>query len=321
MERRQFLFGPVKSRRLGYSLGVDVVPGPDVPTEGTGGLKVCTLDCVYCQVGRTTLVTVDRKEYCSPLPVLEELEEALEGGLEADFITFSGRGEPTLNSRLGEIIRGVKSLTRIPVAVLTNGTLFYMPQVRADCAAADVVLPSLDAGDERTFRRINRPHGGLSLEMLVSGLCEFRKEFSGLIWLEVFLLEGFNTAPRQLEKIKRIIERIGPDRVQLNTAVRPTAESQLRSVPQWKLRSAAARLGGRCEIVAEVAAEPAGRGSADPRETLLSILSRRPCSIEGIRSALKIDGGEALRLVKSLEAAGEVFTTERDGTVFYGAVK
>jgi len=317
MARREYFFGPVKSRRLGYSLGVDIVPGPDFTLNGTGSVKVCTLDCIYCQIGRTAFKTADRRPYCAPEPVLAELKQVLEEGVEADFITFGGSGEPTLNSRLGEIIRAVKSLTGIPVAVLTNGTLFYKPQVRRDCADADVVLPSLDAGDERTFRRINRPHHSVTLKKLVEGLCDFKKEFRGRMWLEVFLVDGLNTGPRQLEKLKAIIDRIAPDKVQLNTAVRPTAEPSVRRVDAADLAVIAAGFGSRCEVVADAGGSAAGRPPADPRKTLLSILSRRPCSIDGICAALKIGPGEAVKLVKSLEAAGRVKAEEMGGKVFY----
>ena len=170
------------SRRLGRSLGVDIVPR-----------KVCTLDCVYCQVGRSTEITVERKEYVAIEPVISELKSRIAKGLQADFITISGSGEPTLNSRLGDLIGEIKKITNIPIAVLTNGTLFFDASVRADCAKADVVLPSLDAGDEATFQKINRPHKDISIEKLISGLCQFRREYKGQIWLEVFFIEGINT--------------------------------------------------------------------------------------------------------------------------------
>ncbi|HLB75136.1 MAG TPA: radical SAM protein, partial [Sedimentisphaerales bacterium] len=168
----KYLYGPVPSRRLGWSLGVDIVP-----------LKVCTLDCIYCQLGRTSKKTIERSEYASIDAVLAELTEKIEAGLVADYITIAGSGEPTLNSQLGKLLDALKKITDIPLTVLTNGTLFFRDDVRGDCAKADVVLPSLDAGDEKTFRRINRPHADISIEKLVSGLAAFRKEFSGLIWL------------------------------------------------------------------------------------------------------------------------------------------
>jgi len=190
-KEKKYLFGPVPSRRLGLSLGVDVVP-----------FKVCTLDCIYCQLAKTTHRTIERKDYVPVESVLAELKDNLAQAIKADFITISGSGEPTLNSRLGELIDGIKKLTSIPVAILTNGTLLYRQDVRADCCCADVVLPSLDAADEQTFQKINRPHPELSIKKLIEGLCTFRDEYAGQIALEVFLIDGFNTDTEQIAKIK-----------------------------------------------------------------------------------------------------------------------
>jgi len=231
-EEKKYLYGPVPSRRLGYSLGVDIVP-----------IKACTLDCIYCQLGRTANKTIERRDYVPGEAVLAELKEKLAEGLTADFITISGSGEPTLNSQLGELIDGIKKITDIPVAILTNGTLLHRQDVRADCARADVVVPSLDAADEQTFQKVNRPHRDISIEKLISGLQTFRNEFAGRIWLEVFFVEDFNTDAEQIAKIKNAIEQIRPDKVQLNTAVRPTAEPGVKRLDAKKLRAIAAQLG------------------------------------------------------------------------------
>ena len=207
------------------SLGVDIIP-----------LKVCPLDCLYCQLGKTSHKSIDRRDYVDAQEVLSQLQARIEQGLEADFITIGGSGEPTLNLQFGRIIDGIKGMTDIPVAVLTNGVLFYRQDVRDDCRQADVVLPSLDAADEQTFRRINRPHEGLTIENLIAGLSKFREEFSGRIWLEVLLIEGVNTADEQIAKIRDAIARIRPDKVQLNTAVRPTAESGINKLDAERLR-------------------------------------------------------------------------------------
>jgi len=188
-EEKKYLYGPVPSRRLGLSLGVDIVP-----------FKVCTLDCVYCQLGRASRKTIERREYVPVKAVLAELKERLAQGVKADFITISGSGEPTLNSQLGELIDGIKKITDIPVAILTNGTLLYRQNVRADCAKADVVLPSLDAGDEQTFQKMNRPYSGLSIEKLIEGLLAFRNEFAGEFVLEVFFVEGLIPTPSKSPK-------------------------------------------------------------------------------------------------------------------------
>ena len=315
-EEKKYLFGPVPSRRLGRSLGVDIVP-----------FKTCSLDCVYCQLGPTTKKTIERKEYVAIEPVLAELKNRLTEGLQADFITISGSGEPTLNSRLGELIDGIKRITDIPVAILTNGTLLYRQDVRADCAKADMVLPSLDAGDKQTFERINRPHPRLSIEDMISGLCAFRREFTGRLWLEVFLIEDFNTDTEQIAAIKKAIKRIGPDKVQLNTAVRPTACAGIRKVTAEKLQAIAKKLGRNCQVVADFSPGPhkvenllGSHSAASHRmETLLSILKRRPCSLNDICSALDIHQNEALKYITHFQQQGVIDSEDRDGILFFKA--
>jgi len=310
-EEKKYLFGPVPSRRLGRSLGVDIVP-----------FKVCTLDCLYCQLGSTTNKTIERREYIPIEPVLAELKDRLDNGLQADFITLSGSGEPTLNLRLGELIDGIKKITDIPVAILTNGTLLYRPDVRADCAKADVVVPSLDAGDEEVFRKINCPHRDISIEKLISGLCAFRKEFAGQIWLEVFFVEGLNTDAEQIAKINALIKRIQPDKVQLNTAVRPTAETGVKKLDTEKLQAIAAQLGAKCEVVADFLPGPRGKrieGLESKAEDVLSMLKRRPCSLNDICSGLGLHPNEVLKYIGHFQRQGLVGSEQKDGITFFKA--
>lgn len=302
------MFGPVPSRRLGRSLGVDIVP-----------FKVCTLDCIYCQLGKTTPKTIERKEYVPIKSVLAELKDGLAEGIQADFITISGSGEPTLNSQLGKLIDGIKKITSIPVAILTNGTLLYMQDVRTDCAKADVVLPSLDAGDEESFQKVNRPHKDISIKKLVDGLCTFRKEFSGQIWLEVFLVEGYNTGPEQIAKIKAAIERIQPDKVQLNTAVRPTAEPGVKRLEAEKLQAVAAQLGEKCEVVADFSQAHESKHVKIRAEYVLSMLKRRPCSLDDVCAGLGISSDEAVKFIDYFQQQGVIYSEEKDGIVFFRA--
>jgi wyosine [tRNA(Phe)-imidazoG37] synthetase (radical SAM superfamily) len=307
-EGKKYLYGPVPSRRLGLSLGIDIVP-----------LKSCTLDCVYCQLGKTTDKTIERKDYVPIKAVLAELKDKLNEGLKADFITISGSGEPTLHLRLGELIEGIKKITDIPVAVMTNGTLLYRQDVRADCAKADVVVPSLDAGDANTFRKVNRPHKDISIEKLVDGLCKFRKEFSGQIWLEVFLIEGLNTDTAEIDKIKGLIQRIGPDKVQLNTAVRPTAEPGVKKVDAEKLGTIASRIGQGCEVVADFPSRHTRKHIDSKAEDILSMLKRRPCSLNDICSGLSIHPDEALKYITELREQGAINSEEKTGKIFFKA--
>ncbi len=294
------------SRRLGLSLGVDIVP-----------LKLCTLDCVYCQLGRTTKKTVERKDYVPIEAVLTELKDTLAEGVKTDFITISGSGEPTLNSRLGDLINGIKKITNIPVAIMTNGTLLYREDVRADCAKADVVVPSLDAGDEAAFQRVNRPHKDISIEKLVDGLVAFRKEFTGQIWLEVFLVEGLNTDTAEIEKIKGLTKRIRPDKVQLNTAVRPTANPAIKKVDAEKLQTIARQIGDGCEVIADFPPRHNIKDMHGTSENILSMLKRRPCSLDDISSGLGIHRNEALKHITELQHRGLIDFKEKNGKTFF----
>jgi wyosine [tRNA(Phe)-imidazoG37] synthetase (radical SAM superfamily) len=297
-------------------------------------LKVCTLNCIYCQLGKTTQTTIERKEYVPIGPVLAELKGSLSEGLEADYITLAGSGEPTLNSRMGELIDGIKKLTDIPVAILTNGTLLYREDVRADCVKADVVMPSLDAGDEQTFQKINRPNGIISIKKLISGLCAFRREFSGQLWLEVFFIEGINTDAEHIAKIKKTIELINPDKIHLNTAVRPTAVPNIGRLSAEKLQEIAYQLGPKCDVVADLSAthryqrkssitEDALRYQSvtnSKAESLLSMLKRRPCSLNDICAGLGISQNEARKHINDFQHKGVIQSDEIDGIVFFKVI-
>jgi wyosine [tRNA(Phe)-imidazoG37] synthetase (radical SAM superfamily) len=308
-KQTSYTYGPVPSRRLGLSLGVDIVPA-----------KVCTLDCVYCQIGRTTRKSVVRQDFIDIEAVLAELAAKLKAGLQADYITIGGSGEPTLNSRLGDLIDGIRRLTDMRVAILTNGTLLYRADVRAECAKADVVCPTLDATDAAVFEAVHRPTHGITIEKLVSGLEQFRREYSGQIWLEVFLVAGVNTGAEQIEKLKGLIRRIQPDKVHLNTAVRPPAEPNVQAVPAATLDAIARQIGGNCEVIgaprAAVSEEHRQRAQAD----VVAVLKRRPCSVEDICTGLAMDCAEVLRHLTDLQSLG-VVTSERRGDITYFQIR
>jgi wyosine [tRNA(Phe)-imidazoG37] synthetase (radical SAM superfamily) len=303
---KKYLFGPVASRRLGLSLGIDIVP-----------FKICSQDCIYCELGPTTEKSIERKDYAPIEDILAELKERLAEGLSVDFITITGSGEPTLNSRLGELVEKIKKITKIPVAILTNGTLFYRQDVRADCAKADVVVPSLDAGDEGVFEKINRPHPDINIEKLILGLCSFRDEYHGQIWLEVFLVEGVNTGVEQIAEIKEAIKRIRPDKIQLNTAVRPTAEAGIERVKPERLADIAKELGENCEVVADFSAARRHKKAQSKAEYVLSMLKRRPCSIEDICSGLGISREEAQKYIVQFEQQGVIDSEIKNGIIFF----
>jgi len=301
-----YTYGPVPSRRLGLSLGVDIVPP-----------KICTLDCVYCQLGRTTSSSTTRGDFVDITAVLAEIEAKLKAGLEANYITLGGSGEPTLNSRLGELIDGIRRLTNIPVAILTNGTLFYRDDVRVECAKADVVAPSLDAGDAAVFQAVNRPNPDITIEKLVSGLEQFRREFHGAIWLEVFLIAGVNTDAEQIEKIKRLIQRIRPDKVHLNTAVRPAAEPDVLAVPREVLDRIARQIGGDCEVIGEPPAGLSDRHETRAEAEVISVLKRRPCTVQDICAGLGMSPHEAAKHVGHLQRMGMVCSEHRGDVTYF----
>ncbi|HOK76465.1 MAG TPA: radical SAM protein [Verrucomicrobiota bacterium] len=305
-ENFKYVFGPVPSRRLGRSLGVDLVP-----------FKTCTYDCIYCQLGRTTRKTVERKEWVPTAAVLEELKRKLAS--HPDYITFSGSGEPTLHSGLGEIIEQVRAMTKIPVAVLTNGSLLWQPEVRAELALADVVMPSLDAGDDLLFQAVNRPHPDITFEKLVAGLEQFRGEFSGQYWLEVLLLAGHTGLPAHVQEIAEIVRRIRPDRVQLNTAVRPPAEEHVRAVPPEGLAALAKAFGPEAEVIANYCILKATPQSHPSAEAVLALLKRRPCRVQDIAQGLGIKPAEVVKHLAGLEANGCICRQRRGAEVFYRA--
>lgn len=309
-KKQQYIFGPVPSRRLGLSLGVDIVP-----------FKVCPLDCIYCQLGRTTDNSAVRKEYIPVDEILDQLRHKLSEGIKADFITISGSGEPTLHIRLGELIGKIKTITQIPVAVLTNAVLFDDPSVRDDCSKADVVLPSLDAADREAFERINRPCRGISIENIIDGLCKFREQFGGQIWLEVFIVDGINTGSQQLERLRLAIERIRPDKVQLNTAVRPTADLDVVSVTHEKLEKIAFQLSEKAEVIADFTAPSCSEHIKTTARDILEMLRRRPCSVEDICGSLGLRPNEVIKNINLLSKKGEIEAVETAGNTFYKTVK
>lgn len=293
------IYGPVPSRRLGRSLGIDLVP-----------FKTCTYDCVYCQLGHTTNKTVDRREYILIDAVLEELERKLAAGDLPEYITVSGSGEPTLNACIGDLIGNIKGLTDIPVAVLTNGSLLWRTDVQDALLAADIVLPSLDAGDELSFQYVNRPHQSISLERVVDGIAAFTRRFPGEVWLEVFLLAGMTGVLSEAKKIAALASRIGPARVHLNTVSRPPVERFAVPLSPDRMLDLKPLFPGRVDLIGDTeiprVSAPSFRDATV--EDILDLLGRRPCATLDIAEGLGIPAVEALKHLDALIAAGKVAT-------------
>lgn len=305
-EKRKYLFGPVPSRRLGRSLGIDVVPR-----------KTCTYNCVYCQLGPTTFQTLQREEYVPVAEVLAEIKNFLAVGGEADYLTFSGSGEPTLHSKLGEMIVQIKRLTPIPVAVLTCGALMAEAEVRADLMHADVVLPSLDAALPKTFHALNRPHGKIHLAEVIEGLKKFRKEYAGQIWLEIMFVKGVNDGEEEIALLRQALAEIAPDKVQLNTVVRPPAQPETRALTPEELESIRAALGQSVEVIAPriEASKYALDQNLVPQ--LLAVLAQHPLTLKEISEHLQCKHEIVWWLLQALLEEGVVEVRKHMGKKFY----
>ena len=238
----KYIYGPVKSRRLGLSLGITLTP-----------YKICSFNCVYCQLGRTTLQAHERKEYIPIQEIINELKlwffNNAQQAKNLNYITLSGAGEPTLNIKIGEVIIEIKKITALPIAVITNASLLNMPSVRKELCNADLIVPSLDSVDLTSFIKIDRPKEEIKIEGIIDGLVNLRKEFKGKVWLEVMLVKGINDGLEQVRKLKEIIDKINPDKVQLNSPVRSTAEAQVEAVDKKRIEKIKEILGERCEII------------------------------------------------------------------------
>lgn len=285
----KYIFGPVFSRRLGLSLGVDLVP-----------YKVCSMDCLYCEVGRTTEKTLKRAEYVPFDALKSELEKFLSYKPDIDYITFSGYGEPTLFSRLGEIVRYVKKNYPYKLALLTNSSLLHRDDVLEEIDRIDVVLPSLDAVTQEVFEKINRPVPSLTTEMVVRGIEKLIKMGTSKVWIETLFVKGINDTEEEVKRIGEVIHRLKPDRWQLNTVVRPPAYN-VRGL-SFKELEEIKRRGGypETEIVAHSTAKKRKMPIPQVKEEIYNLVTRRPCPVDEIASALGILQEEAERVVEEL---------------------
>ncbi len=307
MSAYRYIFGPVPSRRFRRSLGVDLTP-----------LKTCSFDCIFCQLGPTPRTTLERREYVPTEAVQAELVRWREAGGQADYATLSGSGEPTLHSRFGDILLFMKQELRLPAVLLTNGSLLHLPEVREAACHADIAKLSLSAWDDASFRQINRPHTDLNFERCVAGLSEFRGRFSGKIWLEVFLIAGLNDSPENVARIAALAETIGPDKIQLNTAVRPPAESSVRPVDRETLETLAARFRPCAEVIADFTAR-AGSAVAANETGILDMLQRRPCTARQIADVFGMHLNEVAKYTGHLLRENRIQALPRGGEVYFDA--
>lgn len=305
-----FVYGPVPSRRLGLSLGVNIIPR-----------KTCTLDCIYCQCGLTTKKTVERRSFYAVPDVIAAVRKSV-ALRRPDYLTFSGEGEPTLNKDIGRIIRRLKREFRLPVAVITNGTLLSDPAVRRDLYAADLVMPSLDAADQRTLAKVDRCHRSIRVDDIIAGLIAFRRRYRGRLWLEIMLCKGVNDSPEHLMKLRRAVADINPSLVQLNTVVRPPAESFARALSHDDLVQVQMIFGPGSEIVGVVtgrAADDTHGSQADLAGRITALCEGRPVTRADIARSLGLRPASFCTLLGKLVRTGTIRATRFRSRTFYEA--
>lgn len=302
----KYIFGPVPSRRFGRSLGVDLTP-----------FKTCDYDCIFCQLGPSKQTTAERKEYVPIEDVLAELRDWLENDGQADVVTLSGSGEPTLHSYFGRVLDFVNENSDLPTVLLTNSSMLGLPEVRADAAKASIVKVSLSAWNQESFEWVNRPDPSLSFEEIVAGLKIFRKEYDGEMRMEVFLVAGINSTPEDVSRIAAIADDIKPDLIQLNTAVRPPAED-IAAVARIEMDELAKLFSQKTEVIADFSSDT-GNEIRVNEETILAMLKRRPCTAGHIARVFGMHLNEVAKYTGKLVGAGQLQSERRGGDIYYFA--
>ncbi|MCP4682991.1 MAG: radical SAM protein [Desulfobacterales bacterium] len=303
-----YVFGPVPSRRLGLSLGVDLIPP-----------KTCTFDCLYCEVGRTTEKVLNPKPF---IPVEELIGKVERQVLKStpDTVTLAGSGEPTLNPEIGQLIASIRKITEIPLAILTNGSLFWKEEIRSRVLEADIILPTLTSVFDNTFRMIHRPHPELEIAQIIDGLEKLRRDYKGQIFLEVVLLAGMNDSEKEIEGLKAAIDRISPDKIQLNTVARPPADSRAISLDIKKMEEIMIFLGEKAEIVARPHVTGKVREKSSLTSRLLEMVKRRPLKTDDIAKALGLSSDEVEDLVNGMLSKEQIRKQEYSGDVYYKSI-
>jgi len=302
----EHLYGPVPSRRLGRSLGIDMVP-----------MKTCCFDCIYCQLGPTTCHTRERRDYVDVDEVLRDLEAWLEADGTADYLTFAGSGDPTLNIDLGDAMARARELSGIPVCLLTNGALLWRKGVRDAAMQADLIVPSLDAATPETFERINRPVADITLDRYIDGLTETVLAFHGEVWLEVMLVAGINDTDEELAALGDAVRSIRPDEVQINTVVRPAPGLDAQRVDNGTLVRARVILGPDATVISSAWERGVPEGAEHSEAEVLSLVSYRPCTLEDVSHGLGMHPNEVIKYLAHLVSQGKLHREDRDGKVFF----
>ncbi len=302
---RHYLFGPVPSRRLGRSLGIDLIP-----------FKTCTMNCVFCQLGETPCEVSERGDYVPIQDVLAELDEWKAADGKADHITLAGSGEPTLHLYFGDVFRWVKEQIDIPSVLLTNGSLLHDADVRRQAALADKVKVTLSAWDEASFQQIHRPAQGISFDLLVKGERAFRDVYAGELSVEVFIVEGMNSHVSQVQQIAGIVRSINPDRIDINTAVRPPAVKGVTPSSEEQLKALAAVFGEKAAVTASFKKQ--GFTSMDISEdALLALIKRHPATCEQLAAEFNLPEDAVYSVLTEMVSKGVLQEERNDDGVYY----
>ena len=299
----KYLFGPVNSRRLGSSLGIDIIP-----------FKTCTQNCIYCECGRTTNLTNLRKEYFPISEIISEIIDWSQKNTKPDFATLAGSGEPTLNTGFGKVIDAAHLYINTKVCVLTNGTLLYDDDVLANIMKADLIIPSLDAADSETYNKINRAYEKNDFARQIYGLERLFSEYKGNIWLEIFIVPGINDTKNSLENFCKLLNKLNPTKIQLNTAIRPTAETRISTASYEQLHEYAKLFGHNTEI-----AIPSSKSNIVNQvslQAILDIIERRPCSLKELSETFQVSESEIKKYIDS-ERSGKIQKIISNNNIFY----
>ncbi len=305
----KYLFGPVPSRRLGISLGVDLVPH-----------KTCSLNCIYCECGKTTNLTNIRKEYYPIDEIIKELDSFLKDNQQLDYITFSGGGEPTLNNKLGEIVKFLKkNYPQYKTALLTNSTLLYDKKLHNEIIDINIVLPSLDAVFNKSFNLINRPCNSIKNKKVIKSLINFSKKYKGKIWIEIFIVPGINNSDNELKLFKKILYKINPDLIQLNSLDRPGTEKTTKKATYDELNRIKNLLYPLpVEIIANFNSNTRTVFEKNNIENkILSLLERRPCTVEDLVNISGLNINEINKFLKLLIDNNKILLSNQKRGIFY----
>jgi len=303
----KYVYGPVPSRRFGRSLGIDLTP-----------FKTCCQDCVFCQLGPTTNKTLDRREYVPTEAVLAEIQDWLASGGEADYIALSGSGEPTLHSGFGDVLEFIRKETDIPTALLTNGALLYLPEVRKAASGSSVVKVSVSAWDQISFEWVNRPLPDLRFSRVISGLKAFRDVMLGQLWMEVFLVQGMNTLTAAVDRLAQVAQDLTPDRIHLNTAVRPSAEAFVQPLSTEEMRTLSRKFQPEADVIPEFSGPPSEHYKAD-KERIFTMLRRRPCTAKQIAEGFGMNLSEVLKDLEVMVRGDRVLPKRTHQEIYYTA--